>query len=283
MKKKLLLLLFLSMFSLLTTKNANAQFLHFGIKTFMSPVIRMSYYKYNATNYVFYFSNEYNETIRFGGMDSSQIKSLSPYPDIFLKYEGRNHFFARAELFAFWFKNEAFYKNSVDFSEYAEEYNPSSERPNLGYNSINLKWAFWGTSVNIGYKFFKAKALRPFLSLGLTRLQLISLKPGDYYQKEREVRNTIIFYNLSTFEEVTYYLRSGFGFQYHGIELEAFLQSSLGENLDINRNNEGEISLYNSGIPNYKSFATFNISLGINLYSINFIKNSEKRKVKELN
>jgi len=286
MKRKFLIRLFIITLFTITTLNTNAQLLHFGVKIFITPLIDMQYYTYDPTKYVFYFANNYNETIRFEGLektiDTTNKTKIIPYPQIFIKYESKNHFLARFELFTQWFRNSARYKNSVDFSDYASVFNPSSELENLGYNSIQMKWAFWGTTTTIGYKFFKAKAFRPFVTGGYTLLHLTRLEAGDYYNDTREVRNTIIFHNLRTFKKNTHYSRIGIGFQYHGIEFESYWQANVSEQIDIYANNAAPLDEYNSGIRNYKKFRTLNISLGFNLYSINLLNNNQKQKIKEL-
>jgi hypothetical protein len=250
---------------------ANGQFLHLGLRTFITPLQKITFYQYSVNDYVYYFSNEYNETIRFSGFEVSEISSYIPFPSIFLKYDLDNNIFFQADFFASWFNNEAKYKNSVDFSEYADVFNPKSERENLGYNSIKLKWAFMGNSITAGYVFLKTKTLRPFLYGGFSSYYLISFKPGDYYSDLRSVRNGIIFNNLNTFKTVTFYYKLGAGIKYHGISLDACLDQNLGA-IDKYSDNVDDQNFDHSGRPNYKSLTSLTVSLSVNLLSFNLIK-----------
>ncbi len=139
MKKKQFLLFVLMLIGLF---NVNGQFLHVGIKTFISPYQSMSFYQYDINDYVYYFANEYNETIRFNGFETSENQSYIPFPSLYVKYDKGNNLFFELDVFASWSNSEAKYENSVDFSEYADVFNPDSKLKNLGYNSIKLKWAF---------------------------------------------------------------------------------------------------------------------------------------------
>jgi len=248
----------------------------------MSPVLNMEYFEHSETEYVYYFANSMNETIRFSGFESSSVNSNTPYPDLYVKYNAGNHWFFQADVYLLWFTNEAGYKNSVDFPDYADEFNPTSKDPNWGYNSIQLKWRFIGNAITAGYTFRKTKSLRPFVYVGGSTLHLLNLKLGDSFHEERGFRNSIIFKNLSTFEKNTSYARLGMGLQWHGISLDMYWQNSVQKSLDINYDpdididiEEGEIEIENlatGGIANYKKFNSFNVSIGLNLLSYNVSK-----------
>ncbi|RLD69872.1 MAG: hypothetical protein DRJ10_20965 [Bacteroidetes bacterium] len=270
--KKIQFFLFLLM--LIPVINVNGQFLHVGIKTFISPYQSMSFYQYDINDYVYYFANEYNETIRFSGFETSESQSYIPFPSLYVKYDKGNNLFFELGVFARWSNSEAKYQNSVDFSEYANVFNPDSELKNLGYNSINLKWSFLGNSLTAGYAFLKTKTIRPYVYGGISALYLMNLQPGDYYEDTREVRNEIIFKNLSTFRTVTLYYKAGIGLKYHGLSLDVYLENNLGS-LDKNADNDDddEADEYYNGRPNYDSFTSINVSLSLNLLSFNFSKN----------
>jgi hypothetical protein len=250
---------------------ANGQFLHIGLKAFNTPYQKMTYFQYDINDYVYYFSNEYNETIRFNGFEVSETSSYIPFPGIFLKYDIGNNLFLQADVFTSWFSNDAKYKNSVDFSEYANVFNPNSELQNLGYNNIKLKWAFMGHSFTAGYVFFKTKTLRPFVYGGISTQYLLSFKPGDYYQDTRSIRNGIIFNNLNTFKTVTFYYKLGAGFKYHGLSMDIYLQDNLGD-IDKYSFSDNSQNIYHNGRPNFKGLSSINISLSFNLLSFNLIK-----------
>jgi len=254
--------------------NVNGQFLHVGIKTFNTPYQKMSFYQYDINDYVYYFANEQNETIRFNGFQASETSSYVPYPSLYVRYDKGNNLFFQFDVFARWASNEAKYENSVDFSEYANTFNPDSELENLGYNSIKLKWAFLGNSLTAGYVFLKTKKLRPYVFGGVSTYYLLSLKPGDYYDNSRSVRNDIIFKNLNTFRTVTLFYKGGIGLKYHGLSLDVYLENNL---LDIDKNSDNddddESDEYYNNRPNYKSLTTINVSLSLNLFSFNFLKN----------
>jgi len=253
--------------------NANAQFLHVGIKTFISPYQSMSFYQYDINDYVYYFANEYNETIRFNGFETSETQSYIPFPALYVRYDKGNNLFFELDVFASWSNSEAKYENSVDFSEYADVFNPDSELQNLGYNSIKLKWSFLGNSLTAGYAFLKTKTLRPYVYAGISAFYLMNLKPGDYYEDTRGVRNDIIFKNLSTFRTVTLYYKAGVGVKYHGLSLAVYLEnnlSSLDKNADNDDDDESDEDYNNR--PNYDRFTSINISLSLNLLSFNLSK-----------
>jgi len=250
---------------------ANGQFLHLGLRAFVTPHQEMTFFQYDINDYVYYFSNDQNETIRFNGFEVSETSSYIPFPGIFLKYDFGNNFFVQADLFASWFSNEAKYKNSVDFSDYADAFNPNSELDNLGYNSIKLKWVFMGNSFTAGYTFFKTKTMRPFVYGGFSTYYLLSFKPGDYYQDTRSVRNAIIFNNLNTFKSVTFYYKAGAGIKYHGLSLDVYLENSMGE-IDQYSYSDDYQNIYYEERPNFKSLKSINISLGMNLLSFNLLK-----------
>lgn len=263
-----------SILLLFSASIVNGQFLHVGLKAFISPYQKMTFYQYDINDYVYYFANEYNETIRFSGFESVETQSYIPFPSIYVKYDKGNNLFFQADVFATWSTNEAKYKNSVDFSEYADVFNPDSELENLGYNSIKLKWSFLGNSLTAGWAFLKTKTLRPYVYGGISAYYLMSFKPGDYYEDTRSIRNEIIFKNLNTFRTVTFYYRAGFGLKYHGLSLDVYLENNLGS-LDKNSDNDDDdvSDEYYNNRPNYKSFTSVNISLSLNLLSFNFSKN----------
>jgi hypothetical protein len=285
MNKKMILLSILIIFG----KISFGQFLHFGAKAFISPLIIMEYFKYPVTEYVFYFSNSENETVRFSGFEYSQIKSLRPSPDVFVRYDLGNSFYVQADLFHMRFSNEAKYKNSVDYKDFVQEFNPDGNIKNLEYNTINLNWRFWGNSLILGYKMFKAKALRPNIYFGISTLYLTGFDHNTTLETAQEVLednsvgpyryyNEIVFNNLDTFKPVTYYSLFGLGFMYHAISFDVFWTATIpNTDTDIYADNyysetvyQGDISL--SGRANYEWMNTFNASLSLNLLSFNITK-----------
>jgi hypothetical protein len=267
MKTKKIIFCILLLFPVLY---ANGQFLHLGLKAFNTPYQKMTFYQYNINDYVYYFSNNYNETIRFNGFDVSETSSYIPFPSIFIKYDMGNNVFLQADVFTTWFSNEAKYKNSVDFTQYTDVFNPNSDLQNLGYNSIKLKWIFMGNSVIAGYTFLKTKTLRPYIYGGFSAHYLMSFKPGDYYKDTRSVRNGIIFNNLNTFKTVTFYYKTGAGIKYHGLSLDVYLENNLGA---IDKYSySGDKNIYYNNRPNFKGLTSVNLSLSMNLLSFNLIK-----------
>ena len=274
MKKTLLLT---SVIMLLTVSVGFSQFVHVGVKSFMAFQHAMGYYEYETTDYVYYFANESNETIRFSGFESSVVTSFMPFPDIYIRYNLGNNLFFQLDYFALWFKNEASYNNSVDFSEYSETFNPNSAQENLGYNSIQLKWSFWGNSLTAGYIFMKTKALRPYIFGGFATFHLMALLQGDYYKDTRYHRNEIIFANLSTFKKITGHSHLGMGLQYHGFSIDLYYRWSNGK-IDVYADkfgiNDRNISLEER--PNYEFFRSVNLAVSLNLFS--FYTKKKKKK-----
>ena len=265
-------------FALLLSVSAYSQFLHIGVKSFMTPQIFMKYFEYDATDYVYYFSNERNETIRFSGLEESETKAFTPFPDIYLRYNVRNHLYFQAELFAMWFTNEAKYLNSVDFPEYTEVFNPLNDRENLGYNTLKMEWGFTGNSLTVGYIFSKTKALRPYIFTGGTALYLMKLDQGKFYDDERQLRNDIIFSNLSTFKKTTLYVHGGFGFKYKALSFDVYYRNTIAD-ADIYANNYFDLNIEDISLtdrPNYDYFDSINISISLNLLSFNLSKNHIK-------
>ncbi len=250
---------------------ANGQFLHIGLRAFITPYQKMTFFQYDVNDYVYYFSNEYNETIRFSGFEVSETSSYIPFPSIYLKYDIGNNLFIQADVFTSWYSNEAKYKNSVDFSQYADVFNPNSELQNLGYNNIKLKWVFMGNSFTAGYAFFKTKTFKPFVFGGISTYYLMSFKPGDYYKDTRGVRNAIIFNNLNTFRTVTFYYKAGAGIKYHGLSLDVYMENNLGP-IDKYSYSDASQNIYYDHRPNFKSLSSINVSLSMNLLSFNLIK-----------
>lgn len=251
---------------------AKAQFLHIGLKTYITPQQELNSVKYNINDYVYYFANQKNETIRFSGFESENSNYI-PQPCIFVKYEKGNHLFFQFDTYAKWMNSEAGYENSVDFSEYTDTFNPESVQKNLGYNSIKLKWFFMGNSLTAGFTFLKTRSVRPYIYGGLSALYLLNFAPGDYYDDTRGIRNAIIFKNLKTFRAVTLHGRVGLGVKYHGLSLDVYFENNLSP-LDIYEDEEEEewaVNTYEKR-PNYDYFRTVNVSLSINLLSFNFSK-----------
>ena len=91
-------ILFFTVSILIFSTSSYSQFLHFGLKSFMTPKIYMGFFEYEATDYVYYFSNEYNETIRFSGLEESEANSFTPFPDLYIRLNSRNHLFFQADL-----------------------------------------------------------------------------------------------------------------------------------------------------------------------------------------
>ncbi len=269
MKKFFFLTILLSFFAI---KSASSQFLHIGAKAFASPFIIMNYYEYDVTDYIYYFSNDMNETIRFSGFSGSIIKSYVPFPTLYAKINLGNHFYFELDFFFKWFTNEAKFNNSVDFSEYSGTFNEDSQLDNLGYNSIKLKWRFWGNSLKAGFIFRKAKTWRPYIYTGINTLRLSSLQPGKYYEETRSMRNEMIFNNLSTFKKRTWYLLSGLGIKYYALNFEIFTMNNIGV-IDKNDDKYGDENARMDERPNYQNLLTFNMSIGINLFSFNLKKN----------
>ena len=247
------------------------QFLHLGLRTFVTPYAKMTFFQYDVNDYVYYFSNEYNETIRFNGFEVSEYSSYIPFPSVYIRYDWGNNFYLQGDLFGMWFDNEAKYNNSVDFADYASVFNPKSELANLGYNSIKLKWAFMGNSVIGGYNFLKTKTIRPYLFAGISAYYLLNFEPGDYYEDTRSVRNAIIFQNLNTFRAVTFYYKLGAGFKYHGLTLDVYIEKNLGP-IDRYSYDDYNQNIYYNERPNYESLGTINVSLGLNILSFNMVK-----------
>jgi hypothetical protein len=285
MNKKIILLSFL----IIIAKIGFGQFLHFGAKAFISPYIIMNYYKYDATDYVFYFSNDRNETLRFSGFESSQIKSLRPSPDIFVRYDMGNSFYVQADLFHLRFSNEAKYENSIDYNDFVEEFNPDGSSQNLEYNTINLNWKFWGNSLIFGYKMFKTKAFRPDINFGIDILYLRKFEHQSILQSAQTTLlgnevgpnrhyGEIVFSYLDTFKPVTFYSHFGIGFKYHALSIDFFWTNTLpNTNMDIYAEEYKEGIDYENDISltkraNYQSMQTFNASLSINLLSFNVTK-----------
>jgi hypothetical protein len=269
---------FISVISLTLIGSSYGQYLHIGAKSFFMAKIYMGFFKYDLADYVYYFSNEYNETIRFGGLEDSESKSYKPYPDIYIRYNSKNHLFFQADVFAMNFTNEAKYKNSVDYSVYTQVFNPLNEKENLGYNSIKLNWSFYGTSVSAGFIFAKSKSLRPFIFGGGSALFLMQLNQGDFYDDSRQIRNDIIFSNLSTFKKTTFYITGGVGFQYKAFSVDFYYRNTIAD-ADIYADsyiNAEDISLVNR--PNYDYFDSFNVSVSLNLLSFNLSKNKMKNQ-----
>jgi hypothetical protein len=285
MNKVIVILSFFIVFG----KIGYGQFLHIGAKGFISPFIIMNFYEYPVTDYVYYFSNDKNETVRFSGFEFSQIKSVRPSPDVFVRYDLGNSFYVQADLFHMKFSNEAKYKNSVDYQDFVSEFNPDGTNENLEYNSINLNWKFWGNSFIVGYKMLKAKAFRPDISFGINVLYLSQFEHHTILEKaEAELDssstgkfrhyNEIIFYNLDTFKPVTLYSYFGIGFKYHALSLDLFWTASFpNSDMDIYADNYNSSTGYRGDITlsqraNYQSMNTFNASIGINLMSFNLTK-----------
>ena len=96
MFKKVMLLLLL----ILSVSLSKGQFLHIGARGFFTPVILMDFYDYDVTDYVYYFSNEKNETLRFSGFELSTITSFTPSPDLYLRYDIGNYVFFQLDIFS---------------------------------------------------------------------------------------------------------------------------------------------------------------------------------------
>ncbi len=232
----------------------------------------MEFFKYEQNEYVFYFANEQNETIRFDGLDTSRIQSFKPYPAIFVRYDKNIRWFFQAEAFYFWFKNEASYKNSVDLSNYSETFNSTNNQEILNYNSLQLKWRFSGIRLMGGYMFMKTKSIRPFIFTGFSVMFLMDLRMGETYDT-RKLRNNVIFNHLSTFAPTTFYNTSGWGFQYQGIRISGYVQRSTNTidifAADYKRNSSLSID---EPHPNYKYMYGHFLSLSINIFSKNTTK-----------
>lgn len=271
MKKRILSYAFILFLGL----NANAQFLHFGAGVFTSPAITMEYFPHGLTDYVYYFANEKNETIRFSDWEYTEIDSKTAYPNIYIRFDIGNYLYVQTDLFYTYFSNKVKFKNSVDYKDFIPYFNPDGTYPDVGYNSLDLDWSFWGNSLEIGWAFRKTKSFRPTIFLGLTMYHLASFGPSNSFweQRERFERNTIILNNLDTFKKRTLTGKAGIGLKYHGITLEFYATQANG-NVD-----DGE-TLENGLInkrANYSDFGTLNVALNINLLSFNLSKNRIKK------
>lgn len=272
--------------SVLIYASSYGQFLHLGAKAFFTPVTNMNYYDYDVTDYVYYFSNQRNETIRFSGFETSSFKSNFVSPTIYIRYDWGNHVFFQADFFHMTFSNSAKYKNSVDYKDFVDEFNPDGEIDGLEYNKIKLKWKFWGNSLSLGYRLAKAKALRPHLFIGATILYLNDFQhyaATTVIKENQRLVNEIVFKNLDTYNLTTFYYHFGLGFKYHAVSLNVYITSSMpNKPVDIYADNYEEGKKYTkkdislSGRANYKSLTTLNTSLSINLLSFNLTKKDLK-------
>ena len=264
-RKKLLLIFTLLALSV----SLDAQFLHIGGKIFGSPELQMQFFTYENNEYVFYFANEQNETIRFDGITESKIKSMKPYPAVYLRYDMGVRWFFQFEAFYFWFTNEASYKNSIDLSEYSQVFNSENNQEILNFNSIQLKWRFAGNRILAGYTFMKTKSLRPFVFTGFSTMYLMDFRIGDSYDT-RSYRNQILFSHLSTFAPITVFNTSGFGLQYHGIKTSFYWQRSISA-LDIYAADyhQNESLSIDEPHPNYQYMVGVFIAVSVNIFSIN--------------
>lgn len=278
-KRNLVLLLFLFF-----STSSFSQFLHFGARAYLSPIIQMDYYEYDVTDYVYYFSNERNETIRFSGFESSKIKSNYVSPDLYMRFDWGNHVFFQTDIFSMQFKNEAKYKNSIDYKDFVQSFNPDGNISDLEYNTIKLKWKFIGNSISMGYRISKTKALRPYIFAGISIFYLqdfIHDVPDGSIQTNRDINN-IVFTNLDTYKLATYHSHLGLGLKYHAISLDVYGTSSLpSSDIDIYASNYYENNSNNNDIglserANYLSLNTLNVSLSINLLSFNLTKKDLK-------
>ncbi len=266
MYKKVTFLFFIVFLGILPV---SAQFLHIGGKIFGSPDLEMQFFTYDNNEYVFYFANEQNETIRFDGITDSRIKSMKPYPAVYLRYDFNVRWFFQFETFYFWFTNEASYKNSVDLAEYSETFNTENNQEILNFNSIQLKWRFAGNRFFAGYTFMKTKSFRPFVFTGFSTMYLMDFRIGDAY-KTREYRNQILFSHLSTFAPFTVFNTSGFGIQYHGARASFYWQRSVSD-LDIYAADykQNESLSIDEPHPNYEYMVGVFMSVSVNIFSIN--------------
>jgi len=244
----------------------------------------MDYYEYDVTDYVYYFSNEKNETIRFSGFESSTINSNHVSPDLYMRFDWGNHVFFQTDVFSMQFKNEAKYKNSIDYKDFVQAFNPDGNIPDLEYNTIKLKWKFLGNSLSFGYRISKTKALRPYIYAGISVFYLQNFEhdiPIESIQAERDI-NQIVFTNLDTYKLVTYHSHFGLGLKYHAMSLDLYYTSSLpNSDIDIYASSYYEENLNNTNVDlskraNYQSFRTLNISFSINLLSFNLTKKDLK-------
>ena len=137
---------FILLLIITSTNLSFGQFLHIGARGFITPGIIMDFYTYEPTDYVYYFSNDRNETFRFAGFETGTITSFAPSPDIYLRYDLGNHLYFQTDFFSMKFTNEAKYNNSVDYKEFVQEFNPNGNIDNLEYNTIKLRWKFSGNS-----------------------------------------------------------------------------------------------------------------------------------------
>lgn len=268
--KKLFLLLSI-LFLLLI--NINGQFLHYGVSVFASPELNLKFFQYEKNEYVFYFANEQNETIRFDGIDTSMVRALNPYPSAYVRYDFNLRWFLQADLYYFWFRNNATYSNSIDFSDYVDNFQGKQV---VNYNSVQLKWRFAGFRFIGGYTFNKKKAMRPFIFSGFSIMHLSDFRMGDA-EPLRKYRNNVIFEHLDTFKKITFYNTSGWGIRYLGFTFTVYSFSSIGS-VDI----FDDLYKAKTGIldldelhPNYESVFGVFVSFSFNFYSKNFSKNSD--------
>ena len=249
------------------------QFLHYGASVFSSPQLSLEFYQYDKNEYVFYFANEQNETIRFDGIDTSNVRALNPYPSIYVRYDFNLRWFVQTDLYYFWFRNNATYSNSVDFGEYVDNF---QSKQILNYNSVQIKWRFAGLRFIGGYTFNKKKAIRPFIFSGFSVMHLSDLRMGDA-DPMRKYRNNVIFEHLDTFKKLTLYNTSGWGLRYLGFTFTVYSFSSIGSvdiYDDLYKAKTGDLEL-DELHPNYESIFGVFVCLSFNLYSKNISKSSD--------
>lgn len=270
-----------------------AQVLHIGGRVFMSPpnTLEMGTFDYEPSEYVFYFANIENETIRFDGIDPPESPAWGG--GLYGQYDLKNNLFARFEVFGLYFRNKSRFLNSVAFTKYTDSFNTlidttsdsyaaSHSEDIFGYNTLTLEWFFVGTAIDVGYKFLKTKTLRPYVYGGINTMYLTRFWFRDYYDS-REMRSAVLYQNMNTFKPFTVHGRFGLGLQYHSLAFELFWQTNISE-IDQYAGSEKESPKagWEKEKPNYDYFWAMYASLKINLFSINLTPASVKQKIQSL-
>jgi len=212
----------------------------------------------------FYFSNLQNEIINVTGFEPEEGFKLTG--SVYGMYIAKQNYFVRFDMQGFYARSKVTYENSVDALTYISAF----EEEKLGYNSMLFTYWFLSNTVDVGYVFMPAKLVRPYVFAGVGVLALLSLDPSETYQQGRNLRNSYIENEVSSFKNLSVKFNTGIGLKYHSLSLETYVSSNLGA---IDRFNE---------IPLYQSYSMVGATVRLDLFTFNLVSKEAKKKVNEL-
>jgi hypothetical protein len=199
------------------------------------------------------FINLQNSSISIDGIQST-TPSLIVAPELFLKYDWKNNFFAEVSV-QYTISSLTFY--SITSHKYTDHLNNLIEISQDQDLVSDLSFVI--PSVRLGYRFFKTKLIRPVIYAGIdTPIKVgFNVDPASLVLPDKAEE---IGYLMNSVSPMIISYRVGVELQLYNLILGASYRSNI-------------LQIDSSEDPFYSSFQSLQLYLGLNLFNISTTRN----------